>query len=106
MLLGDLIEAIVQGIPFVESGSIQFFCLQGLGIIFEDSIQALYRSLNDMKRDAARPPTLIARLVGHAWVLAFLVWSTPIWLYPAVYRNRGEEKDGVLPFSVIKYLST
>ncbi|MCJ1352564.1 MAG: hypothetical protein MMC33_002548 [Icmadophila ericetorum] len=98
-----LLIDIAQGLPFAESGSIKYYCLQALGIMLEDGVQAVYRSLYGLKRDAAQPPSLIVKLVGYAWVLSFFVLFTPMWLYPTAYRNNGEEIDRILPFSIINY---
>jgi hypothetical protein len=35
--------AIATGIPLSQTGAFKFFVMQGLGIMFEDALQALYR---------------------------------------------------------------
>ena len=90
------------GMTLVESGSIRFFCTQAVGILLEDSVQALYRhfvpGVDKTKSDR------VARLIGYVWLGVFLTWSTPVWAYPAMRRNQGKAKDIVLPFSIIKPL--
>lgn len=65
-------------------------------------MQALYRSAHGAKRDDGRPPALWARMVGFVWLVAFLTWTTPGWSYPLLSRNRGQLKDSVVPFSVVR----
>lgn len=43
----------------------------------------------------------LLRVIGYLWVFVFLVWSTPVWIYPSLRMNKGEEKDAVVPFSLI-----
>ena len=94
----------VEGLPYRSSGTIQFFCTQAIGIMLEDGIQAVYRLAYGMKRDSVRSSSLGARLIGYCWVVAFLAWSTPVWLYPRLYANEGQKKDEYLPFSIVKRL--
>jgi hypothetical protein len=37
------IAAIEVGVPPSQTGALKFFVVQGLGTIFEDAVQALYR---------------------------------------------------------------
>jgi Membrane bound O-acyl transferase family len=103
------------GMPPSESGSVRFFCTQALGIMFEDGMQAICRSArrrrggsssNASAKAESQPPTNWARALGYVWVLAFMSWSTPVWVYPAIWMNKGEEaaKDALLPFSVVRML--
>ncbi len=50
-------------------------------------------------KDASRYQSLI-RIFGYVYVFVFMVWSTPVWIYPSLYANKGEEKDRVVPYSV------
>jgi len=92
---------VAMGIALGESGSIRFFCTQALGIFLEDGVQALYHHIVPKEHRSSRQGSL-AKMVGYAWLAMFLVWSTPIWAYPAIRRNRGEAKDILLPFSIMK----
>lgn len=89
---------IMQGIPWQESGAMEFFCMQTLGIMMEDAVQALYRSRRGNK---ARTSHWAIRVQGYMWVVAWLVWSTPRWTYPLMQRDQG---GGILPFSLIRLL--
>ena len=91
------------GIGWGESGAIRFFCMQAVGILIEDSVQALYRRI-DPETQRPLPRQMLVRMIGFVWLGCFLAWTTPVWAYPAMRRNQGEPKDMVLPFSVIGML--
>ena len=75
-----------------------------LGIILEDGVQAMYRSMRGLSRGTQKQPSLWARLVGYAWVVLFLTWSTPAFTYPMSAGYKGEERDEILPFSLVSAL--
>lgn len=88
------------GMTLGESGSIRFFCTQAVGILLEDSVQALYHYfISGVDRTKSNR---VARLIGYVWLGMFLAWSTPVWAYPAMRRNQGKAEDIVLPFSILK----
>ncbi|MCJ1349639.1 hypothetical protein MMC31_007880 [Peltigera leucophlebia] len=91
-----------QGVPVRHSGSIQFFVTQIVGIMLEDTVQAVYRTTRGVKWGT--PPTLMARAVGYVWLAVFLWWSTPIWFYPQQRLSRGDYRDKILPFSLLASL--
>jgi hypothetical protein len=73
-----------------ESGSIRFFCVQAVGIMIEDGAQELYRRIYG-KATANSGSPLWTKLVGYIWVVAFLTWSTPAWIYPHLrHWNRDD----------------
>lgn len=83
------------------SGGMRFFCVQTLGIMLEDAVQAAYRAL---QRFTAKGPkrnevSSLERAVGYLWVLVWMMWSVPAYAYPSARRNKGE---GVLPFSLLE----
>ena len=84
-------------IPIRESGAIQFFVTQALGIMIEDGFQAVYYSLTGKRRPSKAP--LLHRVVGYLWLVLFLTWSTPAWSYPLI-RTVREGVDVVLPFTI------
>ena len=90
-----------RGISFRESGAIQFWCMQAFGIMFEDSVQAAYRSLTGKTR--LEPVPLWAKCIGYVWTLAFLTWTTPVWTYPHFQRFKPQ-LDFMFPFSVAKHV--
>ncbi|KAL1961854.1 hypothetical protein VTN77DRAFT_978 [Rasamsonia byssochlamydoides] len=94
---------IAAGISIHNSGALTFFCTQILGIVVEDLGVGAYRYL--LGRDGTRPPALAEKLVGFAWVGAFLVWSAPVYLYPMMYRANMGLNDSVVPVSLVGLLS-
>ncbi len=89
-----------MGYTWEQSGSIRFFCTQAFGIILEDGVQALFgRVLPGCKETSAYQ--LFSKAAGYVWVSAFMVWSTPGWMYPSLYANKGEQKDMIVPYSVV-----
>ncbi|EKD21749.1 tat pathway signal sequence [Drepanopeziza brunnea f. sp. 'multigermtubi' MB_m1] len=73
---------VAVGIPLEDSRALQFFCLQAAGIMFEDAVQYIYRSVTGAKFGA--PPRLWTRGLGYIWVVFFLLFlTTPWWAFPA-----------------------
>lgn len=69
------------GLPVQESGTMRFFVMQALGIIVEDFLKSCLSHGEWSGRDE-----MTMRLLGHVWVVVFLVWTTPAWLYPDALR--------------------
>ena len=68
--------------------------------MLEDGVQALFdRVLPGYKETSMYQ--LFSRIAGYVWVFAFMVWSTPGWMYPSLYANKGEQKDMIVPYSVV-----
>ena len=104
-LISGLLHAWIesgQGFPVRHSGSIQFFVTQIVGIMLEDTVQAVYRATRGMKWGT--PPTPMARAVGYVWLAVFLWWSTPTWFYPHQRLSRGDYRDKILPISLFASL--
>ena len=102
-----------QGYSWKSSGSIHFFLTQWLGIVVEDTVQGAYCSVSPsrtFKDSEGREPLnrgiqkCWIRVIGYVWLLLFLAWSTPVWIYPALRVNLGEDKDIALPFSTLSLL--
>ncbi|MCJ1309787.1 DNA repair protein rad50 [Agyrium rufum] len=53
---------VAQGLQWRDSGAMQFFLTQVLGIMIEDAVQALYRRVSGTKRNEGERPPLWARL--------------------------------------------
>lgn len=93
------------GIPLAESGAIRFFCTQALGILIDDSVQALYHHFVPKKTDTKSAGwDKAAQAIGYIWLILFLSWSTPVWAFPAIRRNQGTAEDRILPFSILQSL--
>ncbi|KAL8707943.1 MAG: hypothetical protein Q9220_007086 [cf. Caloplaca sp. 1 TL-2023] len=93
-----------QGFTWQESGQLHFFMTQVLGIVLEDGVQAIFRRWKGISR--GKETSLGRRTAGYLWVMVFLWWSTPAWFYTRLRTSDGGEKEKVLPFSLIGYLST
>lgn len=72
-------------VPIAESGALSFFCAQALGIILEDGAQEVYRNIFGNKYSG------VCRAIGYFWVVTFLSWSTPVWVYPMVRSMKRED---------------
>lgn len=112
-LVSGLLHLVVDlalGMSFSDTGSVRFFCTQALGIAIEDGVQAVSRSVRGgigavgSSSSAPVGEGWVKKTVGFVWVVAFLSWSTPVWVYPAIRMNQGEAKDRILPFSVLRLL--
>ena len=64
--------------------------------MIEDGIQALWRRLLGDK--IGKETALWKKLLGYAWVAAWMAWSVPVYSYP---QARNSDGRGVLPFSLV-----
>lgn len=76
---------ISQGIPWHENGAVRFFLTQAFGIMFEDALVAMFGRLLGQRQCGK---TWI-KVLGYVWVLTWLIWSSPVWIYPLVRRSSG-----------------
>ena len=59
---------------------IWYYCITGLGIIFEDSVEMLYsRMFGDILRSPAS--RRLDRVVGYMWTILFMSWRLPKLLF-------------------------
>lgn len=78
------------GVRSGESGAVLFFCLQPLGIMIEEAAQTtLGGSL----------PAFVRKMVGYAWVIAFMTWSVPVWSFP--HLRLGMKAADMLPVRIL-----
>lgn len=77
---------ITQGVPLLESGAMRFFMLQALAIMFEDAVSAALRQL--FRRKSKNFGSSL-KPMGYFWVAAWLVWSSPTWIYSSMRRATG-----------------
>ena len=106
-LISGIIHALTeigQGDEFWRSRATQLFLTQAIGIVIEDLVQRMYRHQFTAEKLSKRDVSVSGRLIGYLWTATFLVWSMPIVMYPLLAANKGEEKDKVVPFSVIETL--
>ncbi|KAF1996802.1 hypothetical protein P154DRAFT_622999 [Amniculicola lignicola CBS 123094] len=93
------------GLPLEQSGSLRFFLTQVIGIVIEDTVKGMVSSSTSVKSE--KRFTFLAKILGYMWVASFLVWSTPMWLYPVA--GQGLQAP-FLPWSLVtwmvKYIKT
>lgn len=91
---------LAQGIPLDQSGAMHFFVIQAIGIMFEDSVKALFARLRKPvgSSKVSGLPFIFCRVLGYCWVVAWLAWSTPIWIFPSLQRDRG---NPIIPMPAI-----
>lgn len=86
------------GMSMRESGAIQFFCMQAVGIIIEDAVRNVYSTY--CNSNSSFGATMLKKAIGYTWVLFFLVWTTPVWVFPAILNMRPE--DAQLSWAAVK----
>ncbi|KAF2678011.1 hypothetical protein K458DRAFT_481085 [Lentithecium fluviatile CBS 122367] len=89
---------LTAGIPLSESGVVQFFTTQALGLLLEDAVVGGWRLVVGRSDCEAQ---WWKKVFGFVWVVTWLAWSMPVWTYPASRRSQGE---GILPFSIVNHL--
>ncbi|KAE8362862.1 membrane bound O-acyl transferase family-domain-containing protein [Aspergillus caelatus] len=94
---------ISAGIPVRKSGTIPFFCTQAFDIVLEDAAMKMYSYITVYAN--ARLPVLAERVLGFTWVAIFLIWPTPMCVYPMMYRSAAGLNDAIIPFSTIGLLN-
>lgn len=91
-----LLIDIASGIDIRDSGALSFFMVQIVGIAIED----IYRKTkSQFCRFTTSRLRHWERLVGYVWVLTFLTWSVPAYLFPIL--SRSGPTDSTIPFSII-----
>ncbi|KAF5631729.1 cytochrome p450 3a7 [Fusarium sp. NRRL 52700] len=68
-----------------DSGAIQFFSTQLIGLMLEDVFGDLFLPLWKY-----RFTRILARLAGYFWVITFLAWSGPVRWFPVILQQRPE----------------
>jgi Membrane bound O-acyl transferase family len=63
-----------------------FFMLCGVGIMMEDLVQHLYKSI---VRKGSTGPSWYERLIGYCWVVLFYTWATPLWSFSPSRDSTG-----------------
>jgi hypothetical protein len=74
-------------------GTIFFFPAQVVGIAIEDLAIGCFRRVTGRKDGGT-----LGRVLGFVWVMAWMSWCCPIWVYPTLRRG-GE---GMVPYSFIR----
>ena len=104
--LSGLLHLLAQaagGVPLSRAaGAMRFFVTQGLGIMLEDVVGALYTwSVPEESRARSSRLRLFERVVGYVWLVVFMAWSVPVWVYSVA---SAPPREPFLPFSVIQRL--
>lgn len=92
---------LTQGIPLDQSGALQFFVMQAFAIMFEDLATAFLRRFG--VNTGKTKPSAAARVLGYFWVVAWLAWSTPVWIFPSLQRDKGNPIIPI-PASISEFL--
>ncbi|WQF80832.1 Putative Wax synthase domain-containing protein [Colletotrichum destructivum] len=82
-----LLSDLARGIPKYESNAMHFFLVQPLGICLERIVQSLYSRLAPSKTDSSKlraSPNRFGCLVGYGWVLFWIVWTSPVWIFTSM----------------------
>jgi hypothetical protein len=85
-----------SGISFRNSGAMKAFLAQALGLIIEDSVMSIYQRLPRRAHLAVN----CEKALGFIWVVSFLTWSIPAYIYPMMWRSNQGLMDSTIPFSL------
>ena len=113
---------VAQGLYWRESSATSFFVLMAVGIMIEDAVQWVWfdvwgsgKESESKQRIKGKEEQIVegrargkgwTTIIGYLWVAIWFSFATPWYAYPGLRRNAGGEKDAVLPFSVVEYLTT
>ena len=80
--------------------------MQAVGILFEDYVLSYLRSRGggSQGRNGTVKGIRWERGVGYLWVLLWLSWTVPGWLFPMLERTKGGEGEAVMGFSFLSLL--
>jgi hypothetical protein len=95
-----------SGMPAYQLGVFRFFCTNALGLMFEQGIVSLYRRVQGQdksERQGISEPDWYIRAAGYVWVIMFMTWTGPSWIYPQAIRAPAAGPTAFLPFSVIRW---
>ncbi|KAL1850213.1 hypothetical protein Daus18300_013013 [Diaporthe australafricana] len=80
----------LMGVPNAQNGAVVFFLLHAAFIMLEDALKPIVTALL---------PARLRHVLGWFWVLAFFVWSSPIWIYSGM--RLGISSAALLPVRVV-----
>jgi hypothetical protein len=98
---------VASGSSLNQIGVFRFFCTQALGVVMEQGVVTGLRKLQGTHRTSnedENSPSWYVRVAGYAWVMAFMTWTGPSWIYPQAARVQGQGATAFLPFSVIGFV--
>lgn len=91
-----LLIDISAGIELKDSGAMRFFFTQAAGVMIEASLVTSYRYISRPNQG----PHTIEKALGYLWVLMYLTWTGPSYLYPIMWRTIAGYNDSVIPYSI------
>ncbi|KAL3458439.1 membrane bound O-acyl transferase family-domain-containing protein [Aspergillus heterothallicus] len=89
------------GVPLHETGGFHFYTLQIFGFVVESVVGAVYRAVVKQSRalgGGVGVGRAVEKVVGYVWVLAFLAWSTPVWINPILVGLAGDGTKVMSPW--------
>lgn len=95
------------GVSARELGVFRFFFTQALGLIAEQGIVSLIYKMKKQDHDRSHDssaPAWHVKVAGYVWVIAFMTWTGPSWIYPQAARAPPQGATAFLPFSIIGWL--
>jgi hypothetical protein len=90
--------------PWQELGAVTFFLTQACGVLLEEAVLGAVSSIRSKFIHAEQPSSLWVRALGYIWVVGFLTWSGPSWIYPQAAKA-PVEGNFFLPFSVVRTIA-
>lgn len=105
---------VARGLPWEESGALDFCLLMATGIVVEDFFRSIFgvgkhdgaKGEHDEGKGHAVGPSekfaLGKRVIGYTWVLLFFSWATPVLIYPMMRRDTGLARQDPVPLSFLK----
>jgi hypothetical protein len=97
-----LVLDLVQGIPVPESGALLFFATAPLGLMIEDCVKALWRSVSASQASSKNIHKPVwQRALGLMWSMAWLGVTSTGFFYPQVVRPQNQ---ALVPFSVASHI--
>ena len=115
-LLGLLLvwNELARGLPWEESGALDFCLLMSTGIVVEDFFRSIFGIGKDDgtvgEHDEGEGHTtgssekfaLGRRVIGYIWVLLFFSWAMPVLIYPMIREDTGLARQDPVPLSFLR----
>jgi hypothetical protein len=95
--------------PVDQLGVFRFFCTQAVGVVVEQGVVLLIKRMwrkDDEANEGKGGPAWYVRGMGYVWVVAFMTWTGPSWIYPQAARAPARGAAAFLPFSVVGWMKS
>ncbi|KAJ8058855.1 hypothetical protein OCU04_011838 [Sclerotinia nivalis] len=96
---------VAAGMSPKQLNVIHLFITQALGVVVEDLVRLgfLKATGQGSKKGKNDTPSLAHKIIGYLWVVAFMTWSGPVWLYPQASKPTSLGiNSSFVPYSIIK----